>query len=310
MSKFKNKIAFVVATKDRLQELKTMLESISVQSVQSDEIIIIDGGAETAEDVVSHFPSLNIRYTKCLPPSATRQRNKGIELVSQDITLVGFCDDDVVFEKDALAAMMSFWENSPDNLGGAAFNMVNHPELQAAGLKHSRWAERMGLYSKKRGAVLPSGFHSMIGYVTEDTFVDWLPTGAVVWHRQMFKNCRFDEWFEGYSYLEDLDFSYSIGKKYKLAVVADAEYYHYPSALGRTNSYRFGKTEVRNRLYFVRKNRLSLSRCYLGIAIRFLMTLGEAIKTMKISHFQRAVGNCAGIFQFSFLNKDRVTNEH
>jgi hypothetical protein len=33
-----------------------------------------------------------------------------------------------------------------------------------------------------------------------------LPSGASVWRREIFDKFSFEEFFEGYSYLEDLDF--------------------------------------------------------------------------------------------------------
>lgn len=106
---------------------------------------------------------------------------------------------------------------------------------------------------------------------------------------------RFDEFFDGYSYLEDLDFSYSVGKRYRLAVVAGAGFRHYPSPSGRVSSYHAGKVEVRNRLYFVRKNALSVGRCYLGLLVRLTMTLWYAILGHRGKNLTRALGNIVGI---------------
>jgi GT2 family glycosyltransferase len=127
--------------------------------------------------------------------------------------------------------------------------------------------------------------------VHQTCFVDWLPTGAIVWRREVLEQYRLDDYFEGYSYLEDLDFSFSVGKHYRLAVVADARYHHYPSSSGRISQYKFGRTEVLNRLYFVRKHGLSVSRCYLGIVIRFFLTLLSFGRSGKLAWLQRACGN-------------------
>jgi hypothetical protein len=134
--------------------------------------------------------------------------------------------------------------------------------------------------------------------VSETVFVEWLPSGASVWRRGVFDSFRFDPWFDGYSYLEDLDFSYSVGKRYRLAIVAGAGFCHYPSASGRGAAYQFGKKEVQNRLYVVRKHHLSLPRCYLGLFLRMLMTLGRAAACRRTKHcLGRAWGNCVAICQ-------------
>lgn len=82
-----HKIAFVVATKDRPVELRNLLKSLEAQSYKPDQIIIVDGSAEPIEDVLKEFPTLPIKYIRCIPPSATRQRNMGIKEVKPELHL-------------------------------------------------------------------------------------------------------------------------------------------------------------------------------------------------------------------------------
>jgi len=127
--------------------------------------------------------------------------------------------------------------------------------------------------------------------------VDWLATGAVVWRRDVLRDFRLDDYFEGYSYLEDLDFSLSVGKRYRMAVVADAWYSHYPSPGGRASSYAFGKVEARNRLYVVKKHGLSRWRCFVALGIRMGMTLLAAARHADGAALRRACGNVVGVVQ-------------
>jgi GT2 family glycosyltransferase len=128
-------------------------------------------------------------------------------------------------------------------------------------------------------------------------FVQWLPSGASVWRRNVFEQFQFDEYFDGYSYLEDLDFSLSVSKKYRLAVLAEAGFYHFPSSSGRINWYHFGKVEVANRLYIVKKHQLSVPHCYLGLFLRFLVTSGSCLTGAGPAILKRAAGNCAGLIR-------------
>ncbi len=273
-----------------------MLKSLNDQSHLPDQVIIVDGGDYQVKDVVHEFPNLILNHLQCVPPSAARQRNVGLKAIYPEITLIGFIDDDIVLEPDALEKMMDYWENAPESIGGTAFNMVNHPQIYGKWLKSLSLTEKLGLYSKDRGKVLPSGFHTMIGYVPVITFVQWLPTGAVILRRRILEEFQFDEWFVGYSYLEDLDFTYQVGKTYQLVVVADARFYHYPAATGRDSDHMFGKREVANRLYFVKKNKeLSLPLCRLGLVIRMLISLCLFIRERKPSYLHRMLGNIVGL---------------
>ena len=288
-------IAFVVATKDRPDDLRKMLRSLSEQSHRPHQIVIVDSSADPVSRVKQEYPELNIKYIHHTPPSASAQRNIGIRVVDPNIGLIGFLDDDIVLAKNALERMLKFWQTAPDDLGGCAFNLMNPAPRTASRLKESALSRCLGLYSEKNGVVMPSGWHTLTGVVTETTFVDWLPTCAALWRRDIFDSVCFDEFFEGYSYLEDLDFSYSVSKHYRLSIVADAKYWHYPSPSGRVRQYQFGKIEVRNRLYIVRKHRLSVLRCYVGIGIRLFMTFGSAVKTRRPGDLLRALGNFMGV---------------
>ena len=291
------RIAFVVATKDRPHDLRKMLRSLWEQSHRPDQIVVVDSSTDPVRAVTKELPELNIKYIHHTPPSASAQRNIGIGAVDSDMELIGFLDDDIVFAPNALEIMLKFWQTAPDDLGGWAFNLMNPAPRSNSRLKESGLSRLLGLYSDKKGIVMPSGWQTLTGTVKETIFVEWLPSGASVWRRDIFERFRFDEFFDGYSYLEDLDFSYGVSKHYRLGIVADAKYWHYPSPLGRVSQYWFGKIEVRNRLYIVRKHRLSLPRCYLGIMIRLFITLVSAAKRGKIEGLHRVLGNCTGFGQ-------------
>jgi hypothetical protein len=54
---------------------------------------------------------------------------------------------------------------------------------------------------------------------------------------------------------------------------------------------RFGRFEVRNRLYFVRKHGLSVGRCYLGLAIRLAMSVCGGVIRRDLRLLSRALCN-------------------
>lgn len=291
-----NKLAFIIPTKDRPGELCRLLESLENQTARPDEVIVVDGSIEPVRTVVENRRGLCCRYMRCLPPSATRQRNAGIREVRPDHDLVGILDDDSVLAPDACEVMLRFWDKAAPDVGGASFNLVNHPPIFAAGLKQGRLSERMGFYSPRRGAVLRSGFQVMLVGFEEDAAVQWLPSGTSVWRREVFRTSGFDEWYAGYSYLEDLDFSYEVGKSFRLFVVAKAKQFHYPSPRGRMDGYGFGQREVANRLYFVRKHReLSVARCYAALSLRACLSLVLAVRERNRDYVRRTAGNIVGL---------------
>jgi len=304
MKKERHRICIVIPTKDRPEKLRTVLWSLANQTQKPYEVIIVDGSEKNTVGFLNDFDEFKISYMTLQPPSATRQRNLGIKAVSQDCDFVGLIDDDVVLEERAIECMMGFWKNADGNVGGAAFNVMNHPEIYAEKFKSMKITERLGLYSKKRGKVTAAGFQALIGKVKRNVFVDWLSSGASVWRKYIFESYGFDEWYTGYSYLEDLDFSYTVGKKYKLVVVADAGYYHYPAPGGRGSGYEFGMKEVLNRLYFIKKHKeLSFLKCILALKVRQLMSVWLFFKERKIYFLSRAFGNSVGFIKSIIQNK-------
>jgi len=295
MSDTPGKIAIVIPTLGRWDELRKMLHSLTQQTRLPEQVVIVDEAGE-GRRLASEFSQLRISVSTLPRGSASAKRNWGVTCVDPSVGLIGFMDDDIVLERTALEAMLEFWESAPEDTGGACCNWMNQPPLYALRLKHFPLAARLGLYASQGGRVMRSGFQTVIGIVSETRFVHWLPSGATVFPRRVLQENSFDEWFGGYSYLEDLDFSYSLGKKYRLAVVADARFCHYPSPIGRLDSFSFGKMEVANRLHFVRKHaELSTATCCLALMIRLLISLYLGITHWEGAYFERAWGNMVGL---------------
>jgi GT2 family glycosyltransferase len=211
--------------------------------------------------------------------------------VDPSVTLAGYLDDDLVLEPGALEAMLRFWENAPEDIGGARFNIMNEELPRAVWLKSLFLLE-----SRKRGQILPSGYQTSIGRVSTHTYVRWLSGGVTLWRRGVIDEFAYDEWFQGTGYLEDVDYSYSVGKKYRLMVVADARVRHLSHPIRRESNYVLGKWQAINRMYFVKKHReFWLSLCYWSMLGELLLNLGTAITQIDSWRLRRAWGNLAGL---------------
>jgi len=292
-----HKLALIIPTLNRITELWRLLRSLANQSRLPEEIIIIGEERKEVEEVAKKFPQLKIKIISLPQESISKKRNIGIKTVSAEITLIGFLDDDVILTPKTLERMLAFWEKASSDVGGVGFNFLNPPPLDFSWLKSLPFAFWLGLYSREKGAVLPSGIQTQIGSVSETTYVRWLPAVAV-YPKKIFEENGFDEWFKDFSYLEDLDFSYRVGKKYKLIVIGEAGFYHYPSPQGRVDPYLFGKKEVINRLYFVKKySELSLLRCYLALFLRTFLSIILGITKRDFNYFKRTGGNLIGLIE-------------
>src|SRR5262245_20547942 len=122
---FQSRLAFIIPTVNRPNELRRLLESMESQSALPDETIIVDAGSSSLDRVLRDFSRLNIKYVHLSPPGLTKQKNAGIKALNDRITLAGYLDDDLVMDPGATEAMLRFWDGAPADVGGAAFNISN-----------------------------------------------------------------------------------------------------------------------------------------------------------------------------------------
>lgn len=289
----KNKLAFVVPTKDRPDDLRRMLSSLKFQIRRPDQIIVVDGSSPDVRHVVDEFSDLGIDYVRVLPPSLAKQRNAGMQRLRADVTLAGYLDDDVVLEPDAIKKMMSFWERAAADLGGTAFNITNEAPPNWTALKSLFWLD-----AHVAGKVLPSGCLSKLGNQQTDIETDWLCGGATVWKREVVDHFAYDEWFTGTGHLEDVDYSFNVRGKYRLALVASARLAHYSPPVRADRHFLLGKWQITNRLYLVRKYRnrgMSLPKAWIASLAMFGLHLAQALLRLDINSFNCARGNAAGM---------------
>ncbi len=292
-----NKVACIIATKDRAFELDRALRSIKDQDVLPQEIIIIDASATSSlpsEINQGIFDPLKIKYVKtqciCLPA----KRNEGVALLSPDIHQVYFLDDDIVLREGAFRVMFEFWKNAPDEIAGAMFNIVNEKK-PTAGVFFKRV---FCTGSFKRGIVLPSGYNTLICPVSKTMDVQWLTGACMVFRREIFNTFSFDPWYEGSGSCEDLDFSYRVGRKYRLVVVADAKIEHLTGTVKRHRNLTFGREQIKSRYYFVKKNKeLSKVLCLWAGVGQLLENMVLGVLSLSGRYFLRALGNLMGFFE-------------
>ncbi len=287
------RIAFITPTRDRPSQIARMLESLNAQTRRPDQIIVVDAGRRPVKAEVEAVQGAAVDYEPWTSaPSSAAQRNAGLARLRDDIELVCFFDDDQELHPDAVEHMLRFWQAAPPDVVAASFNEATYTDQRRLFWRRLGLGALLGLYSRKPGRVAPSGWHALYGKVEQNTECEWLSSKALVVRRNLLNTFQFDPFFEGYSYLEDLEFTYGLSRHGRLMIVADAQFDHDQPPRGADFNWRdFGRMEVRNRLYFVRKHGLSVSRCYLGLLIRLSMTLCEALFKLDRTAWHRALGN-------------------
>lgn len=105
-------VSAVIPTKDRSASLERLLQSLSAQLRLPNEVLIVDAGDVSADEVrlKARYPRLNLSVTRSIP-AVCYQRNIGIHRATSDHILL--CDDDMELPPTYLAELTCFLESDP-----------------------------------------------------------------------------------------------------------------------------------------------------------------------------------------------------
>jgi len=112
MKKNRFKVSIVIPTKNRCESLKKCLESLTKQTYNNFEIIIVDGGSKdgTRNLIKNYDGILSIKYAS-QSGGLVAQMNKGIELAEGEIFIR--TDDDVMMDSKWLETIVETFDYNP-----------------------------------------------------------------------------------------------------------------------------------------------------------------------------------------------------
>ena len=315
----------------RPEPLLQLLRSVQKQTLYPDEILIIDGSLNTdTERVLNKNYFKNLHYHLIGPEhrGLTKQRNYGVDKISDAIDIVFFLDDDTVLESDYFEQILKTYTDYPQSLGVGGY-IINESECEFVGEKYlpqideyyfdgwkrkdgSRFIlrKKLGLDSNCSPGFSPQFSHGRsVGFLPPSgkTYeVEMLMGGVSSFRKKVFETLQFSTYFEGYGLYEDADFTLRLAKIGKLFINTAANLHHYHNASGRPNQYKYGKMVVRNGWYVWRiKNPKPLFDAQLKWhAITLLLTMIRFSNTFtsntKRESFTEAIGRTVGWFSLIF----------
>lgn len=268
------KFSLIICTYMRPEPLLKLLQSVEVQTIYPDEVIIVDGSTDDAtEAVLQQHIFDNLKYFKVLDHERglTKQRNYGVVRVGEEIEVVCFLDDDTVIEVDYFEQIINTYQLYPEALGVGGY-IINETESEFVGYDYQPtnkeyyfdgWKQKDGsrfVMRKKLGldSDCPPGYSSMYSHGRSVGFlppsgkvypVEMLMGGVSSFKKTVFKTIQFSIYFEGYGLYEDADFTLRVSKIGKLYLNTSAKLNHYHDDAGRPNQYLYGKMVVRNGWY-------------------------------------------------------------
>jgi glycosyltransferase involved in cell wall biosynthesis len=300
-------LSIIIPTKDRPSLIKKTIDQLSKNIFFFKEIIIIDSSNKFIKKKIYNIISkskLNIKIYDS-KPSISVQRNLGLKKVKKNRKLIMFLDDDINFYKDSLKKMYKFINNNSQcGYDGIGFNLINKEKenFLLTLIKKSYIFTFLDIYNSKPGIVTKSGWHTKATNLKSNTFVDWLTTQAVIYVKKKIQKKNFEILYGKYSYLEDLDFSFSIKNRNNLIICSNAKYYSNNKI--KRNSFNFGFKEIFNRYIFIKKFNLSTTRFFVNAILLGIKNMLVSFLSFKKEFYLQSLGNLASIlYIISFNNK-------
>jgi GT2 family glycosyltransferase len=108
------RISVVIGTRDRPDDVRRCVRSVLASAYDDLEVFVVDNAPTTAatRDVVASFGDARLHYVLEARPGVSRARNAGLALASGAV--VAFVDDDVVVDRDWLAALADAYARDAD----------------------------------------------------------------------------------------------------------------------------------------------------------------------------------------------------
>jgi len=289
---FTEKTSLIVPTKDRTKKVINLLNQITEKNIFFGEIIIVDSSNEkNKKELIDFISGKKIKLISS-KPSISLQRNLGLKNSNLLNEFIMFCDDDIVFKNQAFQEMDK-GINKYIDVAAFSFNLdspIKDNFLEK--IKRSYIVNKIGIYSDQPGKVLRNGWQTKFINVDKDLEVQWLSTQAVIYRRKKIDSLEFDENLGQYSYLEDFDFSFMLSKKSKLMVISLAKYNH-PNFIERKD-FNFGKLEIINRYYLVKKHNFNKFNFFLSAIIKIIINFFEIFRGKFL--FNKILGNICALY--------------
>jgi len=246
------KISVIIPTKNRPEELKSCLKSISRQTKRPDEIIIVYAGSQPdVKGLTELIGKIKLRFFRNQKMIMTHGKNIGLNKAIGDIIFI--FDDDVIVQKNYLRETAKIFQDDPQRkIGIVVGSITNTPKQSFEFFQKIFLLAGEGCYR-----VLPSGANVINNRGAKNTKeVDWASGCAMAIRRKVAQEFKVNEQYDLFSYGlgEDLDYSWRVGKRYKIIFNPRSRLKHIFSQRGRINDFLYGFIYVINREYFVNKN--------------------------------------------------------
>jgi GT2 family glycosyltransferase len=285
MSPGKSTSSFVIATRNRPDDLQKTVAGVLAQTLLPAELCIVDSSDETptrtAIETMCAGAGLKLDYVHPAPRGLTVQRNVGIDSTSGDP--VFFIDDDVALARDCHERVLAVYEEWGSKVGGVRATPMRPARPSLPTRIYRRLFGIGGWWPESSGKVRRGFYAEGVSDSAGVRKIEYMNGWFMSYRREVFDHERFDEALSGYAYKEDIDFSYRVSRHYTLVQTPHARCDHLKSSSARMSSHQLQRMNLANQFYLHRKlmpqttlNKTALWWALLGL---FILNIGKAVQT-------------------------------
>ena len=330
--------SLIICTYNRRKAIEVLMNSIVIQTVCPNQIIIVDGSLN--QDTKAYFEETNFKNIDYFlidesNRGLTKQRNFGISKVNTSSEIVCFLDDDTLLETNYFSEIIKAYQQYPNafGIGGFITNEVKWEKNSANYIEninnftydgfHKKEDKRFVL-RKKLGldSDVSPGFSPLFSHGRSISYippsgkiykVEQLMGGVSSFKKEVLDIHKFSTYFEGYGLYEDAEFTIRISKLGQLYINTNAKLEHHHDASGRPNQYCYGRMVVINGWYVWRTKNPNPKLIHvikwhsITILLTFIRILNIFTTKKRKEAFTESLGRIVGWFSIVF-NKPKIIN--
>lgn len=258
-------VTCIIPTKYRYEDLIESIESIYNQSGLGEfEIIVLDSNEDIAiSKKIRNYcdKKTEIKYYKDNFKSPCHARNFAAKMSS--FQYLALLDDDIVLEPNYIITAIKFIKlEEIDGVNGITTNSVFN---KIAPLFY--WGD----FTDNR-----------IKNIKKPIQTQYLSSGNCVIKKVIFNDYMFDEFYRGYSFAEDIDFSYRASKKFKFMIHPNIRMIHKSSPVGRISKEDYHKLKLIGLSYFYFKNIYPKQKVHFLIRMLPIVLSNNFVEDLKL----------------------------
>jgi glycosyltransferase involved in cell wall biosynthesis len=286
------RLAIVLTTRNRSQNLQLALESICNNSVLPETISIVSSGENINNTLTKYLKLTNIVHEHVTIAGQYHQRQVALDKVVHNHDLILLMDDYNILDNNFVYECITSFSKLENYIVGMGVTIVNHEIVQPR-LKNTR--RLIHNYSPEGGVVLKSGIGIPYQNLEKYSSTEWL-NGSSVWRSFIFNEFKHVEMNGTYAAAEDLIFSYPISKKYKLITNRDLKLMHGERNIKTSKFFwRAFKTNL-HRLFFVEQHQeLSKIWFYVNLIVTTFFSLLIFLRSVSFKSLFTLLGNILSI---------------